>query len=358
MENKSFWIRRAVYAVLIVLSLVFITFRGGNVPYMMFALLILNIVVSYIYIINVFYSLRVNQYIPEHKVDKNRSIDLKFSMRNEGLLSCSSVRMKFLEDLSKTSGSEELEHIGLEPKENIERTLSLNCRYSGAYYAGLDKIEVTDYFGIFRLKFDMPQKMKVVVRPRIIEVDSLPFLSDNEEFVNSSNFRQDESVVDNQVRAYISGDNRNLIHWRNSVKCQNLMVRTMAAEETAQYLIIIDGNIQADDYTQKVIAADKVREAAIAVINYLFKCGYSVNYMTDDLENHVVYDYIEFRKMYDRISEFAFLKNSDINTIIKNVDREWEQQTTIIVVSSEEKNIGDDVSHNIFWVDADEFLKG
>lgn len=59
----------------------------------------------------------------------------------------------------------------------------------------------------------------------------------------------------------------------------------------------------------------------------------------------------EFQSMH-------FLNNSDINTIIKNVDREWEQQTTIIVVSSEEKIIGDDVSHNIFWVDADEFLKG
>lgn len=357
MENKLIWIRRTVYTALNILSLVFLTFYGGNVPYMMFSLLILNIAASIIYIVYIFYSLNINQYIPQHKVDKGKNIIMKLDLNNSGRLCACSVKLRFMSGLSEIYGTESISDIGLEPHEETQNELHILCKYSGTYFVGLDKIEITDYFGIFRIKFDMPQKLKVVVRPRIIDINNLAFLNENEEIVNSSPFRQDESVVDNVVREYVSGDNKNMIHWRNSFKTGKLMVRTKSAEETNQYLIIIDGTVEAEEFTERIIKADRLRESAIAIIKYLFKCGYNVNYIIDDMKTGVIYDDIEFNRVVEIISEYNFLKNINVENIIKKSDMEWDMQTSIIVISSNEKNMGFKPAHNIFWVNSQEFMK-
>ena len=357
MDSKNFRIRRIIYILLIVLSLIFISFCGGTLPYMIVFALIINMIASVIYMIYIFYSLRINQDIMQHVVNKNEYVKLQFKIGNEGLLAGTSIRLNFNHEFSEVSGCEELSHIGLEPREYIVRELELLCRYSGTYYAGVDSIEITDYFGIFHKKFEMPQRMKVVVRPRVLKIDNLGFLKDNEKPVNSSNLRQDEAVVDNETRLYQNGDNVSMIHWRNSMKMQKLFVRTMSAEESFDYIVVIDEQIQSKEYADRIITADRIREAAIAIINYMYTCGYSIGCAMEKTGVMMINDQYELEQLYNKISGCNFIgrdgANASIDGIIsgtayenaeyKNLNYQGSLRTTIIVVSSnKEKNVNSD----------------
>lgn len=356
MDKKAFWIRRIVYISCVVLALVFITFYGGNVPYMILNMLAVNCICAVAYIVYIFYSLRINQYIPEHMVDKESPVKMRFSMKNAGHITACSVQMKFMDDMSQTEGCREFSHISLEPAHDIEKNLYITCRYSGTYYVGLDKLQIADYFGLFKITFDMPQKIKVVVKPRIIEINSLPFLNHNEEYVDSSKYNTENAVTDNCVREYADGDSFRLIHWRNTSKAGKLMVRTLSSETTREYLVIIDGNISSSSFDEQIVKADMLRESALAVINYLYKCGYNVKCTIDDNNTYIIYDGIEFNRVYEAVSECTFVKNIDTGKLLKKSDIEYDCQTTIIVVSVNERDADCNYEHNMFWVKAEELI--
>lgn len=369
MDKKSFGIRRGIYLLLIVISLVFLSFYGGPLPYMVFFALIINMIASMIYIMYIFNSIRISQNILEHSVDKNQYVKLKFQIGNEGMLAGTSIKLNFNHEFSEVSGCEELEHIGLEPKQYIVKELELLCRYSGTYYAGVDSIEITDYFGIFHIRFEMPQRMKVVVRPRILKIDNLKFLNDNEQQVNSSNYRQDEAVVDNETRLYQSGDNAGMIHWRNSMKMQKLLVRTMSAEEAYDYIVIIDETIRLKDNVERIISADKVRETAIAVINYMYSCGYNIGCAMGHTGIIRLNDQYGLTQLYNRISGCNFVGDNNVSNVIENAiyDTAYsggvyagEGQQTYIIVSvnpADEcmKGIKDQSEDNIVWINVNDY---
>ncbi len=369
MDKKSFGIRRGIYLLLIVISLVFLSFYGGPLPYMVFFALIINMIASMIYIMYIFNSIRISQNILEHSVDKNQYVKLKFQIGNEGMLAGTSIKLNFNHEFSEVSGCEELEHIGLEPKQYIVKELELLCRYSGTYYAGVDSIEITDYFGIFHIRFEMPQRMKVVVRPRILKIDNLKFLNDNEQQVNSSNYRQDEAVVDNETRLYQSGDNAGVIHWRNSMKMQKLLVRTMSAEEAYDYIVIIDEMIRLKDNAERIIAADKVRETAIAIINYMYSCGYNIGCAMGHTGIIRLNDQYGLTQLYNRISGCNFVGDNNVSNVIENAIYDTvysggvyagEGQQTYIIVSvnpADEcmKGIKDQSEDNIVWINVNDY---
>lgn len=362
MEDKktAIVIRRIIYVLLAVAALVYVSISGGNLPYMIVGLVIINSVVSIVYIYCVFYSIKISQIIESHSVLKKSYIDYRFRVDNDGLLSCTNIRFNFINELSTIYGNEGLEHIGLEPRECIERYLELVCNYSGTYYAGVDSVEIMDYLGIFKVKFDMPQKMKVVVHPRIIEIESLKFMEDSEDSVMSSQYMNSDMAVDNQVREYSPGDSVRMIHWKNSARYNKLMVRTYADEETMDYVVIVDGIIGSSEYMERIIQADKLRETSVAIINYLYKSGCNVSFAINSCNTRNIYSMSDFNNAYDEISGYSFTAATHFtqelqdNSTLKRI--EWSNNATVIVVSANRKDgLASKLSDNVVWIDVNRF---
>ncbi|MDD6572114.1 MAG: hypothetical protein PUF12_07025, partial [Thermoflexaceae bacterium] len=74
MENKMLLLRRIIYGICFVLSLVFISFRGGNLPYMLFFLMVCNTIAAVVYILYVYFTIRIYQEIPERRVTKREFV--------------------------------------------------------------------------------------------------------------------------------------------------------------------------------------------------------------------------------------------------------------------------------------------
>lgn len=328
------FIRRSIYIALFILSLVFISLRGGNLPYMLFFMMAANTLLSILYIIYVFFTLKIYQDIPERRITKYESIPYRLKLYNEGMIAYSSVKLHFMEQLSYVKGAHGLECSGLEPGKRIDADIELWCKYSGTYYVGVDTIEIMDYFQIFRIRFNMPQKMKVTVKPRIIELDNVAFITETEECHNSAATGKNEYLTDNEVRKYMSGDNRRLIHWKNSAKRQELMVRKPMAEEITEYIVFMDGRVGDMNFEDRIMLCDKLREAVIAMVYYIFCREYGVLAILDGEYEKEIFSKRDFNEFYKKMTDYSFDSKKEIEETLSCMDRRLREDIPFMVISS------------------------
>ncbi len=217
-----------------------------------FFMMVINTILSMVYILYVFYTIKIYQ----------------------------PVQLNFMEQLSQVKDAAEFGCIVLEPGQEINMDTELFCKYSGTYFIGVDTIEIMDYFRIFRIRFQMPQKMKVTVKPRILKLDNISFITEEEECPNSGQKGRSDYRIDNEVSKYTPGDNKKLIHWKNSAKRHELMVRNLTSEEISEYVVIMDDRVHVKEMTERIITCDKLREtmAALAIILFLNSVSETLSY--------------------------------------------------------------------------------
>lgn len=369
MENKGLFIRRTVYLALFILSLVFISFRGGNLSYMLFFTIVINTILSIMYIFYVFFTIKIYQTTPERRISKKEIVPYNLKLKNEGFIAYRAVGIKFMDQLSEIQGAEELGSIDLEPGQGMDIHKELYCKYSGTYLIGVDTIEIMDYFRIFRIRFHMPEKMKVTVKPRILKLDNIAFITEEEECRSSGQKGKRNYLADNEVRRYAAGDNKRLIHWKNSAKKQELMVRNLTVEEISEYIVIMDTKGKTDDFTDKIIVCDKLRETMIALVYYIFCSGYHVISVLGSSFQKDIRSPRDFNEFYNKMIEFGFGEDGGLEELLLALSQNSREGIPFIIVSSAPEVISENVWDEIkelrsvhvidvsLFVDMEEFLK-
>lgn len=347
MESKGLLIRRILYVALFILSLVFISIKGGNLPYMLFFLMVMNTVFSYAHILYVFNTITIFQNISEVDITKNETFVYHLRMNNEGIIAYGSIRLRFMDDLSQIMEKDKLGIINLEPGQKMEFHSEMLCKYSGIYYAGVDTIEIMDYFKIFRIRFPMPQKMRVTIKPRMMEPTNISFLLEEEEQEGSSQMGKSEYQFDNEVKKYASGDNRKLIHWKNSAKRQELMVRNPADEEISGYTVILDANMEELDYKNKIIICDKLREITVALVHYIHGAGYLVYAVLSDFFEKEIYSITDFDELYSQITRFGFEHPRGWDETLFRLNREVQEGVPFVIISASPQRISEEIRNEL-----------
>lgn len=326
-------LRRIIYGICFVLSLVFISFRGGNLPYMLFFLMVCNTIAAVVYILYVYFTIRIYQEIPERRVTKREFVPYRLMVNNESFMAYRDVRVHFSTDFSEVLSAGDIGCIGLEPGEGLDIHKELFCKYAGTYFVGVDTIEIMDYFKIFRIRFMMPQKMKVTVKPRVLNPENINFLTE-EESHNSSIRGKSEYQLDNEVHKYYPGDNKRHIHWKNSAKRQELMVRNRTAEEITEYVVIMDGSMGKLDFTEKIICCDKMREVVLTLVHYIYCSGYYAMTVLDRNYEREICSERDFNELYDRMIDYGFGQEKNLKERLYSLNNTYEENVPFILVTS------------------------
>ncbi len=300
---------------------------------MIFGMMAVNTLAAVIYILYVFFSIRIYQVIPERRVTKREFVPYNLKLNNESVLAYRDVKLKFLTDFSEVKGANEIGRMGLEPGEGKDIHKELFCNYSGTYFIGVDTIEIMDYFKIFRIRFQMPQKMKVTVKPRVLQLDNLSFLSKAEAHA-SSLWGKSDYLLDNEVRKYYPGDNRRHIHWKNSAKRQELMVRSLTAEEITEYVVILDGSMGKIDFDKKIVCCDKLREVLLAITNYIYEAGYYTKVVLDVGYDEAVTTKRQFNDLFNRLIDYGFGPVKNMAEKLYELDSECMENVPFILITS------------------------
>lgn len=324
-------IRRLIYSVCLILSLVFISFYGGNLSYMLFFMMVINSVIAVGYILYVYFTIKIYQEIPERRVTKQEVVSYRLMLHNESLIAYRDVKLQFMDELSQIAPGD-IGCVGMEPGSGRKLSGELVCRYSGTYYVGVDSIEIMDYFKILRIRFQMPQKLKVTVKPRVLMPKQLSFLS--EESHVSSLWGSQNDMPDNEVRKFKSGDNKNYIHWKNSAKRMELMVRSYATEENLQFIVMMDGCVEKSSFSEKIISCDKLRETLLAFVYYIYYAGYSVRVFLDDVYDEEIASKRAFDMLYQKITDYSFGKEQRMKQVAEKADATYAADIPFVLITS------------------------
>lgn len=174
----------------------------------------------------------------------------------------------------------------LSPKESIAFEVPLSCAYRGEFSVGMTVMDVTDIFGLFKIRYDLRalpyyRQRRLKIYPRIISLGFLPAGTRDAKLSGSGLGRSSgggESLYD--IREYREGDSLRLIHWTASARAGKLFSKTYEIPSQSTALIAVDNGSNGLDGEPLLQYSDLACECACAIARYCFSKGREVKLVT------------------------------------------------------------------------------
>jgi hypothetical protein len=242
-----------------------------------------------------------------------------FIIANEDFIAFRNVKVNFLHDKSTIKKTEESMEYSLLPSDKERMETKLRCNYRGEYSVGVDSIQVTDFLYLFSINYPITSKLKVLVLPRVLNLDQLgiaPSLIDSKNPVRFSNTVEEE--LDTEIRKYYPGDNRKRIHWKASAKTHELLSRKYHQKPKAEVVLFMDLTEIAEDELSIVIAEDKIIESVLAIANYYASRGTPSNiiYDMEGIKQMPIHGKGDFNAFYKACVKIKFKAKTPVGELI------------------------------------------
>ncbi len=260
---------RLIFVAAIIGSALFASYYGGNISYALFYLTILIPVIAFLYTLYVYFRFKIYQSMEAYLVVKGDWTTYSFAIANEDYITFRNVKVKFLSDKSTIEEAHEMTEYSLLPNDSERMETRIKCNYRGEYYVGVDSIEVTDFLYLFRITYPILSKLKVVVLPRVVQLDRLGIAPPQPDVKNPMNFSNAaEEALDTEVRKYLPGDSRKRIHWKASARMGELISRKYQHIPKAEIVLFMDLTQVREEELKVIRTEDKIIESVLAITNF------------------------------------------------------------------------------------------
>lgn len=328
--------KRVLVGVGVVGATIYVSLYGGTISYLLFFSMWLVIVMAVCYMGYVYYTFKVFQKVETRALVKGQEVPYYFNLSNESKIAFTSVSVSFMEGLQQVKGVEEVRGYCLLPGESIRKQTTIQAKYRGEYEIGIDCVSITDLFGIGTVTYRCKSKIQAKVLPRIIRLESFCFYSEEEDE------KQDRSLpsygkeaLGKETREYRMGDDKKQIHWKLSACKETWMVREYTKPQQVEWSVVIDLHCKEKDALAKLRLEDKVMEAAIAVVHYLFLRGVRIRvfYEQDGIHLLEVHNRQEFEQFYEWAAEVPFSSETRTEEIFSGVGMLGQEEKRYLVVT-------------------------
>lgn len=328
---------RILYLSLLLLSIGFLYFYGGKVPYALFHTVLFLPIVSAAYMVIIFFRFKYKQDIDRKFIMKGEKVNFIFSINNEDIFPYPYIRVIFFGSDSIFEKSFPVKCFSLLPFQEKNFSIELMCKYRGFYEIGIKAIEIEDFLGIIKLRYNINESKYVTVHPKIVFLDNFyiktNFVSESHVVFNS--IHEDMTTV-SDIRKYAYGDSFKRIHWKLTAKSRELMVKNFQNTSETNTIIILD--LKKNPYTaeQNAMIEDKVIESTVAVTYYCLSNWVPINlvYYNNGIVNIEAKNPLDFDEIYRILSKISFSQTIDLKDIIDVFLREKINKTNIIVFTS------------------------
>lgn len=311
--------KKLIYLALLTASIVLVSYRGGTISWLLFYFMLLIPVLALLYALYVYCRFRIGQDVARY-VNKGERIPYRLDLANEDIILMSGIRLNFFTDtvqiMMKNSGGTTIPYeqsadtIFLPPHQKKKVELELYCKYRGTYPVGVKSVSVTDFFGLFTITYPMLSQIRLTARPRILTLAQLQSkLKKRDPKKNRPAVDRLSELLDFELRKYIPGDSLRHIHWKNSARTGELLVRKQAPQELYELVVIMDcTRSESKSELNRMQREDNIIETAVALLYdaCMKKVRMHVVWCTDKLCEMQIDNPKSFDKFYNFCAELSF----------------------------------------------------
>lgn len=310
---------RLLYFSLFTLSLLFVYFYGGKIPYMFFYIIVITPLVSILLTIIAFFRFTYFEEIDKTSIVKGKKFNYNLNIQNEGFFLYPYITVTFLSENTSLGKYNERESFSLYPFSKKTFQFKAATKYRGEYEIGIKSIEFGDYLGILKLTYK-PHTSKIIkVYPRILELSDVKLksmlLSESHSIPNTS-FESTNTMSD--IRKYMYGDSFKKIHWKLSSKMNKLLVKEFDATSKKNSVLILDLMKLKYSSGENLLIEDTLIECVVSFAYYLLGnwANVSLLYYKDKYTEIKAENSLQFQCIYDILAKIKFTGDIEVKDLL------------------------------------------
>lgn len=328
---------RITFIFLLVVSIIFKYNFGGFVPSLLFNTLLSLLVISLGYTLYVYVRFKFVQDIDKRVIIKGECVQLIVKLSNEDFMLYPYIYVSFFGSHSLFNSNSYSQSLSITPFSQKKFIFNMECKYRGEYEIGISDIYIEDFLGLIRLKYRIPETKRIIVYPKIENLDKLDLytLNSSDSQNISSGIVEDANNI-KDIRNYRYGDSFRKIHWKLTARNNNLMIKNFQSTTDVNVDILLD--LRHNNYSDEIniILEDKLIEAVVSIMHYYLSKGACINYIffNQKLEILKVSNQIEFEQIYKNLSLINFSQQVSLNDIVKLHTESSSTPTDMIILTS------------------------
>lgn len=331
-------INRIIYAVFLVLSFVFVFLYGGKVPYMFFFTMLILPVISFAHVVIIYLRFKFVQEVDRKYAVKGEKVNFSFYIINEDFFLYPYMRATFFGADTIFTQQFHTKSFSLVPYSKISFSFEIECKYRGIYPIGLKSIEIEDFLGIFKLKYNINETKELIVYPKTIPLDRFllktNFISDTHTILNTMH---EYMTTISDIRKFAYGDTIKRIHWKLSAKMDELLVKNFQSTSQTSATLFLDLKRFNCPNEKRIILEDKLIESAVSVAYYCLSNWIPMNFIfyMDGIVNLEAKTPLDFDELYRMLAKLKFIEQVEIKDLIDVYLKNNFKKTNIIIFTSD-----------------------
>jgi len=328
---------RILYICLFAAALIFTYFNGGKMPYMLLYTVLMLPLVSLVYTLVIYVRFKYGQELDKKFVTKGDKVNFIFSINNEDFFIYPYMRVAFYGAKTIFENQFQEKSFSLNPFSGRNYSFELQCNYRGNYEIGINSVELEDFFGLFKFRYNVFEPKYVTVYPRIVYLDKFTlktdYMSESHSILNSRD--EDMSTV-SDVRKYQYGDSLKRIHWKLTAKTTDIMVKKFESTSQTNSIMLLDLQRNPFSSGENIVLEDKLIESIVAVLYYCLSKWIPVNlvYYSEKLMNIEAKNHLMFNEIFELLAKIRFNESVPVKDLLEIFTTNVIKRTNILIFTS------------------------
>lgn len=328
---------RILYICLFAAALVFAYFNGGRIPYMFLYTMLLLPAFSVLYTLIIYMRFKLGQDLDKRFVTKGDRVSFLFSINNEDFLLYPYLKVSLYGSDTIFENQYQIRNFSLPPFSGRNYAFELQCNYRGNYEIGIDSVEIEDFFGLIKLRYNVGEPKYVTVYPKIVYLEKFHLRTDFMSEVHSMlNTRDEDMTTISEIRKYQYGDSMKRIHWKLTARTQELMVRKFQSTSETNTLLLLD--LRKNHYSpgENIMLEDKLIEAVVAVLYYCLNKWIPVElvFFSESFHSIQAKNHLMFNEIYETLARVRFSDDVAVEDLLEIYTETAPKNSNIVVFTS------------------------
>lgn len=325
------------YFLILILTTVFRYFYPEYISFWFIIILFSLVPFSLVYIIIGAFFIKIKLELETTTIIRNEEVNLNILFFNKSFFPFSKIEIKYsVPQKIGLSSENKIICFNLLARKHYKYKQKTICKHVGKYKSNIIYIKISDLFGFFKLRLKSKAETEFLVLPNKIFVPKL----NSDLFSNIENNLSKVTKINTSdifgTRDYIFGDELKLIHWKNSAKIDDIVIKEFEEKKDITGLIVLDLK-KYYNLEKSSIAIDGIIEAATSTIEKFISSNIKINVVwyeenKKDIELKFLEDNSNINDFFKYLAALNLYANDISLEKILNISLDYSNNYSIVFI--------------------------